>query len=163
AFCRVFLSCPSFFLSFSRDHRDLHSFPTRRSSDLNLEIMRRLRAFRLLGSPVLLGTSRKSSLGAILLGAPPHEREEATAATVALGIAAGAHMMRVHDVAGMVKAARVADAVVAGRGPVRVFLSLGSNMGDTRANLAEARRRLAALPGTELVRESPLYRTEPVG
>src|SRR5690606_41239153 len=46
----------------------------------NLEIMRRLRAFRLLGSPVLLGTSRKSSLGAILLGAPPHEREEATAA-----------------------------------------------------------------------------------
>ena len=129
----------------------------------NLEIMRRLRAFRLLGSPVLLGTSRKSSLGAILLGAPPHEREEATAATVALGIAAGAHMMRVHDVAGMVKAARVADAVVAGRGPVRVFLSLGSNMGDTRANLAEARRRLAALPGTELVRESPLYRTEPVG
>lgn len=129
----------------------------------NMEIMRNLRAFQLLGCPVLIGTSRKSSLGSILLGAPPHEREEATAATVALGIAAGAHMMRVHDVAGMVKAARIADAVVAGRGPARVFLSLGSNMGDSRALLAEARRRLAALPGTELVKSSPLYRTEPVG
>lgn len=129
----------------------------------NIELMRHLQAFRLLGCPVLLGTSRKTSLGNILLSAPPHEREEGTAATVALGIAQGAHMMRVHDVAGMAKAARVADAVVFGRGPVRVFLSLGSNMGDSRALLAETRRRLAALPGTQLRAESPLYRTEPVG
>lgn len=129
----------------------------------NLEMMRNLRAFRLLGCPVLLGTSRKTSLGSILLGAPPCQREEGTAATVALGIAQGAHMMRVHDVLAMAKVARVADAVAAGRGPARVFLSLGSNMGDTRRNLAEARRRLAALPGTRLVVESPLYRTEPVG
>lgn len=129
----------------------------------NLEMMRHLRAFRLLGCPVLLGTSRKTSLGSILLGAPPCEREEGTAATVALGVEHGAHMMRVHDVGAMAKVARVADAVVAGRRPVRVFLSLGSNMGDTRAQLAEARRRLARLPGTRLVAASPLYRTEPVG
>ncbi len=103
----------------------------------NIELMRHLQAFRLLGCPVLLGTSRKTSLGNILLSTPPHEREEGTAATVALSIAQGAHMMRVHDVAGMAKAARVADAVVFGRGPVRVFLSLGSNMGDSRALLAK--------------------------
>jgi len=129
----------------------------------NLEMMRNLRAFRLLGCPVLLGASRKTSLGSILLGAPPCQRDEGTAATVALAVAEGAHMVRVHDVAAMAKVARVADAVVAGRKPARVFLSLGSNMGDTRANLAEARRRLGALPGTRLVAASPLYRTEPVG
>jgi len=111
----------------------------------------------------LLGASRKTSLGSILLGAPPCQRDEGTAATVALAVAQGAHMVRVHDVAAMAKVARVADAVVAGRKPARVFLSLGSNMGDTRANLAEARRRLGALPGTRLVAASPLYRTEPVG
>lgn len=129
----------------------------------NVEIMRHLQAFHLLGCPVLLGTSRKGSLGNILLGAPPHDREEGTAATVALGVAQGAHMMRVHDVEGMTKAARVAETIVTGSGPVRVFLSLGSNMGDSRELLARARQRLAALPGTELVQASPLYRTEPVG
>lgn len=129
----------------------------------NVEIMRHLQAFHLLGCPVLLGTSRKASLGNILLGAPPHDREEGTAATVALGVAQGAHMMRVHDVEGMTKAARVAETIVTGSGPVRVFLSLGSNMGDSRELLARARQRLAALPGTELVQASPLYRTEPVG
>lgn len=129
----------------------------------NVEIIRHLQAFHLLGCPVLLGTSRKASLGSILLGAPPHEREEGTAATVALGIAQKAHMMRVHDVEGMSKAARVAERIVSGSGPARVFLSLGSNMGDSRRLLAEARQRLAALPGTRVAQESPLYRTEPVG
>lgn len=129
----------------------------------NMELVHGLSAFRLLGCPVLLGTSRKTSLGDILLHAPPEEREEGTAATVAIGIANGAHMMRVHDVEGMTKVARVADAIVSRRRPARVFLSLGSNMGDSFALLAAARADLAALPGTELVRESPLYRTEPVG
>ena len=70
-------------------------------------------------------------------------------------------MMRVHDVAGMVKSRPGGRAVVMTGGRCGV-LSLGSNMGDTRANLAEAGGGWP-LPGTELVRESPLYRTEPVG
>lgn len=77
----------------------------------NLEILRRLREFRSLGCPVLVGTSRKSMIGAIL-DLPPDQRVEGTAATVALAIAAGADMVRVHDVKEMARVARVADAIV---------------------------------------------------
>ncbi|MCC6627680.1 MAG: dihydropteroate synthase [Chloroflexi bacterium] len=81
----------------------------------NLEVIRRLAAFRVLGRPVLLGASRKSFLGRLLGGLPPAERGEATAAAVALGIAHGADIVRVHDVRAMARVARVADAIV--RGP----------------------------------------------
>lgn len=77
----------------------------------NLEILRRLREFRSLGCPVLVGTSRKSMIGAIL-DLPPDQRVEGTAATVALAIAAGADMVRVHDVKEMARVAGVADAIV---------------------------------------------------
>ena len=53
----------------------------------NLALLRELSALRLLGRPVLLGTSRKSTLGKVL-DLPPDEREEATVATTVLGIAA---------------------------------------------------------------------------
>jgi dihydropteroate synthase len=56
--------------------------------------------------PVLLGTSRKSTIGLILGGLPPEERLEGTLATTALGIAAGADIIRVHDVRANVRAAR---------------------------------------------------------
>jgi dihydropteroate synthase len=82
----------------------------------NLEVIRRLAEFRALGRPVLLGASRKSFIGRVL-DLPPEERVEGTAAAVALGIANGADMVRVHDVAPLARVARMADAIVRGRVP----------------------------------------------
>jgi len=80
----------------------------------NLELMRRLRELRGLGRPMLLGPSRKSTIGAILGGLPPEERVEGTLALLALAVDAGVSIVRVHDVAAAVRAVRVADAVVRG-------------------------------------------------
>jgi dihydropteroate synthase len=79
-----------------------------------LEMLRRLPELRILGRPLLVGTSRKSTIGAVLGGLPVEERLEGTAATVALAIAGGADIVRVHDVKEMVRVARMADAVVRG-------------------------------------------------
>lgn len=87
-----------------------------KTPDHNLALLSGLAALRLLGRPVLLGTSRKSTLGR-LLDLPPEERVEATAATTALGIAAGADIVRVHDVRANARTARVADAIVRGWRP----------------------------------------------
>ena len=65
------------------------------------------------GRPILLGTSRKSTLGKVL-DLPADERLEATLATTVLGIAAGVDIVRVHDVRANVRAARMADAIVRG-------------------------------------------------
>jgi dihydropteroate synthase len=62
----------------------------------------------------MLGASRKSTLGKVL-DLPAGERLEATIATTVLAVAAGLDMVRVHDVQGNVRAARMADAVVRGR------------------------------------------------
>ena len=77
----------------------------------NLALLHDLAALRRLGRPILLGTSRKSTLG-LILDLPPDQRVEATLATTALGIAAGVDIVRVHDVRENVRAARVADAIV---------------------------------------------------
>jgi dihydropteroate synthase len=77
----------------------------------NVELLRDLARLRDLGRPILLGTSRKSTLG-LILDLPPEERVEATIATTALGIAAGVDIVRVHDVRPNVRAARVSDAIV---------------------------------------------------
>ena len=74
---------------------------------------------RLLGctptrSLVLVPMARGRSLGAMRLDLPPEERLEGTLATTALGIAAGADIVRVHDVRANARAARVADAIVRG-------------------------------------------------
>ena len=82
--------------------------------DQNLEIVRRLDELRCLGRPILIGTSRKSMIG-LVLGLPPDQRLEGTAATVAISVARGADVVRVHDVAQMVRVCRMADAVVRGR------------------------------------------------
>jgi dihydropteroate synthase len=76
----------------------------------NLELVARLGEFRALGFPILLGPSRKSFIG-YTLDLPPDERLEGTAAAVAIGIANGADIIRVHDVAQMTKVARMADAI----------------------------------------------------
>ncbi len=83
----------------------------------NVEMLRRLGELRALGLPVLVGTSRKSTIGALLDGAPVEERLFGTAATVALAIANGADIVRVHDVAEMYDVARVTDAIVRGWSP----------------------------------------------
>jgi dihydropteroate synthase len=80
----------------------------------NLTILRRLAAFKRFGRPVLVGTSNKATIGAVL-DVPPEERGEGTAATVALAIANGADAVRVHDVRAMTRVARMSDAIL-GRG-----------------------------------------------
>jgi len=79
----------------------------------NLAVLARLRELAGLGRPILVGTSRKSMIGKVL-DLPPGERVEGTAATVALAVAAGAAVVRVHDVRQMVRVARMTDAVVRG-------------------------------------------------
>ncbi|HEV2107475.1 MAG TPA: dihydropteroate synthase, partial [Thermomicrobiales bacterium] len=79
----------------------------------NLELLRRLSELRSLGRPILVGTSRKGTIGRVL-GLPAEERVEGTGATVALAIAGGADIVRVHDVRPMARVARMADAVVRG-------------------------------------------------
>jgi dihydropteroate synthase len=76
----------------------------------NLEIIRRLPELRQLGFPLLIGPSRKSFIGKTL-DLPAGERLEGTAAAVALSIAGGADIIRVHDVKAMVRVARMADAI----------------------------------------------------
>ncbi len=83
----------------------------------NLLLIRHLERFTRLNVPVVLGTSRKSFIGKLLAdetGAdrPVAEREWGTAATVALGIAFGARVVRVHNVAAMADVARLADAIL---------------------------------------------------
>ena len=82
----------------------------------NLEMLRRLGELRDLGRPLLTGTSRKSTIGRVL-NLPVAERLEGTAATVALAIAHGADIVRVHDVRAMVRVARMSDAIVRGWEP----------------------------------------------
>jgi dihydropteroate synthase len=80
----------------------------------NLEMLRRLREFTRFGRPLLVGTSNKSTIGAVLGGLPPAERGEGTAATVAVAIYNGASAVRVHDVRAMARVARMTDAILHG-------------------------------------------------
>ena len=77
----------------------------------NLELINRLDEIRALGYPVLLGSSRKSFIG-FTLDLPPDQRVEGTAATIAIGIARGADIVRVHDVKEMMRVAKMTDALV---------------------------------------------------
>ena len=77
----------------------------------NLELIARLDEIKSLGYPLLVGPSRKSFIG-YTLDLPPDERLEGTAAAVALSIARGADIVRVHDVRKMTRVARMADAIV---------------------------------------------------
>ena len=97
-----------------------------KTQEQNLEILRRIDELRILGRPVLLGTSRKSFIGWVLdltpeqrlkdmAFVPPGDRRlEGTAATIAIGIARGVDMVRVHDVKEMGRVCRMSDAIVRG-------------------------------------------------
>jgi dihydropteroate synthase len=80
----------------------------------SIEILHRLAELKaaLGGLPLLVGTSRKRVIGELLGGAAPDERLEGTAASVALAIAGGADIVRVHDVGSIMKTVRVADGIV---------------------------------------------------
>ncbi|WP_017297840.1 dihydropteroate synthase [Nodosilinea nodulosa] len=82
----------------------------------NLELLRKLSQFRELGSPLLIGPSRKSFIGHILDQPDPRQRVWGTAAACCAAIAGGADILRVHDGAEMYDVCRVADAVWRGDG-----------------------------------------------
>jgi dihydropteroate synthase len=77
----------------------------------NCKIINKLEELKVLGLPVLAGTSRKAFIGKIT-GGEPVQRMEGTAATVAAAIMNGCHIVRVHDVAAMKKVAAMTDAIV---------------------------------------------------
>lgn len=77
----------------------------------NLELINRLGELKALGYPILSGPSRKSFIG-YTLDLPPDQRMEGTAAAVAISIARGADIVRVHDVESMARVARMTDAIV---------------------------------------------------
>jgi dihydropteroate synthase len=80
----------------------------------SIELLHRLSELKVAlgGLPMLVGTSRKRFIGELLGGVPPEQRLEGTAATVSLAIAGGADIVRVHDVATMIRTVRVTDGIV---------------------------------------------------
>jgi dihydropteroate synthase len=87
-----------------------------KTPEQNLALLHDLASLQVLRRPILLGTSRKSTIGRVL-DLPARERLEGTLATTALGVAAGVDIVRVHDVEANVRVARMADAVVRGTMP----------------------------------------------
>ncbi len=87
-----------------------------KTSAQSLELLRQLSQFRKLGSPLLVGPSRKSFIGWILDQPDPQQRVWGTAAACCAAIAGGADIIRVHDGAEMHDVCRVADAVWRGKG-----------------------------------------------
>jgi dihydropteroate synthase len=81
----------------------------------NLEVLKNLHCLVALRHPVLLGTSRKSTLGKVLDGAPANDRLEATAATLVWGIQQGCAMVRLHEIATLRRFITMADAIKAGK------------------------------------------------
>jgi len=88
-----------------------------KTPEQNLALLHDLASLRVLRRPILLGTSRKSTIGRVL-DLPAGERLEGTLATTALGIAAGVDIVRVHDVVANVRVARMADAIVRAGGGI---------------------------------------------
>jgi dihydropteroate synthase len=83
----------------------------------NYELIRRLDELKILGRPILFGTSRKSMIG-LTLNLPENDRLEGTAATNAIGILKGADIIRVHDVHELIRVARMSDAIIRKQRPI---------------------------------------------
>jgi dihydropteroate synthase len=84
-----------------------------KTPDQNVAVLRDLALLGVLGRPVLIGTSRKSTIGKVL-DVSAEERLEGTLATTALAVGAGVDVVRVHDVLPNLRAARMADAIARG-------------------------------------------------
>jgi dihydropteroate synthase len=97
-----------------------------KTQEQNLEILQRLEELKMLGRPILLGSSRKSFIGWVLdltpeqrsnkvtFVPPGDQRLEGTAATIAIGIAKGADIVRAHDVKEMARICKMSDAILRG-------------------------------------------------
>ena len=96
-----------------RDHRRSRASGSARRPTHNLVLLRELATLRVLGRPILLGTSRKSTLGKVL-DLPPDSGSRRRSRRPRSAIAAGVDIVRVHDVRPNVRAARMADAIVRG-------------------------------------------------
>jgi dihydropteroate synthase len=83
----------------------------------NLLLLDHLDAFASFDRPILVGVSRKAFIGRLLDAAPPGDRLEGTIAASVVGIVRGAHILRVHDVQAVRRAALVADAILASAPP----------------------------------------------
>ncbi len=99
----------------------------------NFEILARLEELHDLGCPLLVGPSRKKFIGA-RLDLPPEERLEGTLAAVGFSVAAGAHIVRVHDVGAAGRAVRVAEEIVAASGAGCAAPGHDANRTDERAH-----------------------------
>ena len=84
----------------------------------NLNVLRHLGRLRVLGQPIVIGPSRKGTIGRLLGGLPVHDRVEGTAAAVVASIVQGADMIRVHDVHAMATVARMTDVLSRGESSV---------------------------------------------
>lgn len=84
-----------------------------KNSTQNLKILAQLDKYKEIGLPVLIGTSRKSTIGYVL-DLPVEDRIEGTAATVAIAIAKNVDLIRVHDVKEMIRVAKMSDAIIRG-------------------------------------------------
>ena len=147
-----------------------------KTQEQNLEILRRMEELKILNRPILLGSSRKSVIGWMLELTPEQRlkkgrfvpcrgrRVEGTAATIAIGIAKGVDIVRVHDVKEMARVCKMSDAIIRGLqggSMAAVYLCLGSNLGEREENLTQALTMLSQKVNLEKV--SSIYETEPVG
>ncbi len=111
----------------------------------NLELLDRVGEFKALGFPILIGPSRKSFIG-YTLNLPPDQRVEGTAAAVAIGIARGADIVRVHDVEAMARVAKMTDAIVRDKDlQVRTFRLQGGDGWESNPPLLALRDRPTVL------------------
>jgi len=107
-----------------------------------VEVLRALPALHALGRPVLLAVSRKDFVGAIT-GRPPRARTAGTLAAIGHGVGAGAHILRVHDVADVADFLAV-RAALAGEAPVDPALRLAVELRREPPRAASRDTRVAA-------------------
>lgn len=122
----------------------------------NLEILARFDELCDAAYPMMVATSRKGFIGTCFGKPEPSERVWGSVATAIEAVAKGAAVARVHDVAETTEAFEWL-----GKPPARVAIALGANEGDRIMALVWARRRIAALPYTEVLAGSAIYASEP--
>ena len=127
----------------------------------NLALIRATPMLAALGYPLVAALSRKAFVGQLTGVESPEKRVAGSVSLAVYAATLGARILRVHDVAATVEALRALFALKNTGGPSRVFIGLGSNMGDRAATLRAAIERIAALPDVTLISSSSLFESEP--